>query len=576
MKVSAPFAAFGIALLLLSSIGPYSGLGKQKGTGQPFPTLYSEASTFSTPIEAAEVAPVLHRMVSGITVPHHLLAADLIARGFRVAEKNQYDKIVILFPDHFKKTRRPFATTHRAFETVFGVVETSEKDVAHLLNDGRIVEESNLFFEEHGLGALLPFVKHYFPETPIVPVAVSLGATRDELERLIADLKPVITRETLILQSTDFSHYLTQAEAILRDQEVLNILAANDVDALVKLRQPAHLDSRGAQYLQMRLQAEHFGARPLVIANMNSQSYADHEVRETTSYIVQIYPSADETGQIEPAGPDMTKTYCFAGDTFFGRYMQKALARPGVTQRLREALTDRLKGCPLIVNLEGVTTDAMPEARGPLTLAMPETLALDWLKTLNVVAVGVANNHAKDLGRDAFAGMVGTLVANDIKVLRHGEISDLGAFRIVALTDIDNNEEPYRNRVGEETLRAIGRSSASPPLVAFLHWGTEYDAAPDMRQTALADALRRRGVSLIVGAHPHRANLTLEVLAGGQALVAYSLGNFIFDQFDDRASSAILEVRFFPQGTFFARLVPIPNVYELSRSPDPGMRKAAQ
>ena len=81
------------------------------------------------------------------------------------------------------------------------------------------------------------------------------------MEKLIADLEPLITSKTLILQSTDFSHYLTHPEAIERDQQVLNIIAADDVDAAAKLMQPAHLDSRGAQYIQMRLQAKLFNSR---------------------------------------------------------------------------------------------------------------------------------------------------------------------------------------------------------------------------------------------------------------------------------------------------------------------------
>jgi poly-gamma-glutamate synthesis protein (capsule biosynthesis protein) len=95
-----------------------------------------------------------------------------------------------------------------------------------------------------------------------------------------------------------------------------------------------------------------------------------------------------------------------------------------------------------------------------------------------------------------------------------------------------------------------------------MHWGLEYAPVPDQRETYLADALRQAAVSLIVGAHPHVADQGLAALAGGEALLAYSLGNFLFDQPSSRASGAVLEVRFFPQGTFFARRIPIPNFYD--------------
>jgi AmmeMemoRadiSam system protein B len=504
------------------------------------------------------------------------VAADLIARAFCVAEGDHYDKIVILFPDHFQKSRRPFATTRRSFETVFGTVQTSEDDASHLLADTQLVEESDLFAKDHGIGAVLPYVRNFFPDTPIVPIAVSIKSSRDDWERLVADLEPVITAKTLIVQSTDFSHYLSYQEAIQRDQEVLNILAADDLDAVAKLRQPAHLDSRGSQYIQMRLQEQHFHTRPLVVLNSNSQAYSNRPEPETTSYIVQIYPKQADAGLIDPPDPSGAETYCFAGDTFFGRYMLKLLSRAEVAERLRKELRTRLAGCPLIVNLEGVVVETMPGKIGPLTLAMPKDIVLDWLKSLNVVAVSVANNHAKDLGQNAFNQMVATLQASGLTVLRHGDIADLGRFRLVALTDIDNSAKPVENRIGDADLQSIGHSDALPPLVAFLHWGREYRSDPDHRQIALADDLRRNGVSLIIGAHSHRALPHLDALAGGQAAVAYSLGNFLFDQSEDRVSGSILELRLFPQGTFFARLVPMPNFYRVAHYPIWDARGAGQ
>ena len=561
-----------VPLILRAGIG-FAG---QAAAGHPFPSLYSNTDVFVTSIEQARVSHIPHRWISGLTVPHHLLAADLIAQGFTVAEGNRYDKIAILFPDHFKKTRRPFATTRRSFETVFGPVPNSDVDTSRLLEDESIIEDSGLFAKDHGIGALLPFVRHFFPNTPVIPIAVSITSTREQWEKLIADLEPLITSKTLILQSTDFSHYLTHPEAIERDQQVLNIIAADDVDAAAKLMQPAHLDSRGAQYIQMRLQAKLFNSRPVAILNSNSQLYAGGVVPETTSYIVQIYPAAGNEESIDPRDSAAGEIYCFAGDTFFGRYMLKFLSRPETSARVLSELKNRLARCPLIVNLEGVMVEKMPDALGPLTLAMPSDVTLAWLKSLNVVAVGVANNHAKDLGEEAYASMVAALEQHGIQVVQHGGIVDLGRIRLTALTDFDNKATPHSNRITTTDLQGIAHSDAPPPLLALLHWGQEYRSAPTARQIALADDLRRSGVSLVIGAHPHRAYPRIEALAGGEMAVAYSLGNFLFDQFDDRASSAILELRLFPQGTYFPRIVPLPNLYALAHRRAPGERQAGQ
>ena len=310
-------------------------------------------------------------------MPHHLLAADLIARAFLVARDNRYDRIVVLTPDHFKRSRRPFATTRLPFDTVFGRVPTDSAAVDALLGHDTLVEESDLFRREHGIGAVLPYVARFFPGTPIVPIAVAIGSNRDEWDALVAALDPLVSERTLILQSTDFSHYLPLAPAILRDQETLNVIAAGDIDAVAKLHQPQHLDSRGGQYIQMRLQAKHFGAAPVVIANSNMQFYVDTEVDETTSYIVQIYPSAEAADRVDLAGYADGEVLCFAGDTFFGRHLAPVLSQPAIRERLLAEIEAVLDGCPLVLNLEGVTVPEMPTGISALQLAMPEDLTID-------------------------------------------------------------------------------------------------------------------------------------------------------------------------------------------------------
>jgi poly-gamma-glutamate synthesis protein (capsule biosynthesis protein) len=69
-------------------------------------------------------------------------------------------------------------------------------------------------------------------------------------------------------------------------------------------------------------------------------------------------------------------------------------------------------------------------------------------------------------------------------------------------------------------------------------------------------------VAAIVGAHSHQATPALEAPQGGEYLLAPSLGNLLFDQHSPRGSGALLELRLFRQGTYAARLVPVPNLFD--------------
>jgi len=495
--------------------------------------------------------------VTGLTLPHHRVASDLIAAGMLTAARgSRPERIVMLTPDHFKRSTRAFATTARDFDTVLGQVPADRRAAAALLQSP-LVADSLLFEREHGLGELLPYVARLFPGVSVLPVAVRIGATRAQWEQMVELLKPWVTARTLIIQSTDFSHYLSRAQALRRDQQMLNVIAAGDLDAMARARQPDHIDSRGSQYIQMRLQALHFGATPIVFGNYNSADRGATGDDNTTSYVAQVYAPTARDRVVHPVSA--ASTLCVAGDTFFGRHVAVALRDEAVRQRVADQLRRRLNGCPLLLNLEGVLSD---DGRGAhaLQLAMPADETLRWLRELGVVAVSVANNHSRDLGDDAYAAMLARLREAGIQVLQSGQPQRVGPLRVVAWTDLDNNPAPRR-----ELIRLPLQPRELPDL-AFMHWGREFVTAPGPRERALAHGLQSAGVPMIVGAHPHRASRRIELLGRLDAVMVYSLGNFVFDQRAPRTSGALLQISQFEQGTRALRLIPLPDVFELGRS----------
>ena len=512
-------------------------------------------------IAAAQPLDLGGAAVTGLVLPHHRVATDLIATGMvTAAAGGRPERILMLTPDHFKRSPRPFATTTRDFDTVLGPVRTDRRAAASLLASPQVAS-SLLFEREHGLGELLPYVAQLFPGVPVLPVAVHIGATRAQWDGMVELLTPWVTPRTLIIQSTDFSHYLSLDAARRHDQQMLNVLAAGNLDALARARQPAHLDSRGSQYIQMRLQARLFGARPIVFGNYNSADRGATGADNTTSYVAQVYAPAAADRAVLP--PSAVQHLCVAGDTFFGRHVADWLRDDGVRRRVAAELQRRLRGCPLLLNLEGVLGPPSPDAP-PLQLAMPAEDTLRWLRELGVVAVGVANNHSRDLGDVVYAQMLQRLRAAGFVVLESGRPDTVGLLRITAWTDVDNHPSP-RSGLLSGPLPAEGEPV---PDLALLHWGREFVATPGPRERALAGSLQAAGVRIVVGAHPHRASRGIELLGGLDAVWVYSLGNFIFDQRAPRASGAVLQISQFEQGTRALRLIALPDVFELARRED--------
>jgi poly-gamma-glutamate capsule biosynthesis protein CapA/YwtB (metallophosphatase superfamily) len=233
--------------------------------------------------------------------------------------------------------------------------------------------------------------------------------------------------------------------------------------------------------------------------------------------------------------------------------------------RIAGAILARTKGRPLIVNLEGVILPNVPEAIDDMTLAMPEDLATSWLKRLGVAGAGLANNHALDLGASGYAETTGALERAGIRWFGQGDTLQLPGLDVVGLTDIDTNGSEHFDLVTSELLDRLVRPDAMRAVVAFVHWGREYVAEPAEREKDLADQMRLRSVSAIIGGHPHVASSGVTALAGGEVGEVYSLGNFLFDQSAARSSGMMVELRVFEQGTVFMRTIPLPNFFDMGR-----------
>jgi poly-gamma-glutamate synthesis protein (capsule biosynthesis protein) len=143
-----------------------------------------------------------------------------------------------------------------------------------------------------------------------------------------------------------------------------------------------------------------------------------------------------------------------------------------------------------------------------------------------------------------------------------------------------------------EALEVIKAASGQADVVVIsVHWGLEYQLEPLPAQVQLADQFSQAGADLVLGHHPHVAQ-PLEIMGQGEAdsqgktLVAYSLGNFVFDQFDERTRQGLaLRVFIDWEGLRAAqalpvlagprpRLVPLQDSASLLARVSPALRRA--
>jgi poly-gamma-glutamate synthesis protein (capsule biosynthesis protein) len=151
------------------------------------------------------------------------------------------------------------------------------------------------------------------------------------------------------------------------------------------------------------------------------------------------------------------------------------------------------------------------------------------------LVLNLANNHFGQHGEDAMAYTVDCLRRRGIYTIGRGSKPlrlTFGRYQLcligVSLVEA-TSEGGYLKSTPERLLRDLdwGPKPVGTFRVLSIHWGQEYRCLPSIEQRKLAGMLSQDGVDLILGHHPHVVQPVRRV---GKTTVAYSHGNFIFDQ----------------------------------------------
>lgn len=246
------------------------------------------------------------------------------------------------------------------------------------------------------------------------------------------------------------------------------------------------------------------------------------------------------------------KIICIGGDVNLAEAMADHIAKD---LKPFAGLTEITKDCDLfIVNLETNVADANVGQRQPKNYAFkapPATLQV--LVDAGVDVVSLANNHTKDYGATALVDQFKHLNNYGIAYVGAGMnideafqplIIDIGGLKVglVGLNDAETRIGNARNNLAgsaffdaRRTAQAISTAKALGDIVIVMpHWGVEHQTKASARQIMWGHTFVDQGADIVLGAHPH-VRQNIEEYQGKK--IYYSLGNFVFSGFADRAEA---------------------------------------
>ncbi len=215
-------------------------------------------------------------------VPHHILSADRIAGMYKGLEGMPIDHVILLGPDHFGTSNRSVLTSDRSWRQMDDLLPINQAWYDQIKMQKFVFEDHSEIEVEHSIHTHIPFIMTYLPEVDLLPIAVSKSIRMDEVETMTEVLSGMISQNTLVIASVDFSHYLSLENANERDYQTKQLMTRGDIDTIMDL-DDSYFDSPSILAMMLILSEWH-GYEMHIVDHSNAAHYIDLEIPETTSY----------------------------------------------------------------------------------------------------------------------------------------------------------------------------------------------------------------------------------------------------------------------------------------------------
>ncbi len=190
------------------------------------------------PADATALDRLVRAELAAVTVPpHEALAPAYVVphAGYRYsgptaarvyarlrAHAGTVRRVLLIGPAHHVPLRGAAVPTTGRWGTPLGDVTIDLPGARRLVDAGLAVADDTPLAPEHSLEVQLPFLQRCLPEgVPVLPVAIGQSTVESTVGLLVAALAGPDGAGTVVLCSTDLSHYQTQDVAVAQDERTL-------------------------------------------------------------------------------------------------------------------------------------------------------------------------------------------------------------------------------------------------------------------------------------------------------------------------------------------------------------------
>lgn len=173
------------------------------------------------------------RRIYGIVSPHagYVYSGAVAANGFYEASSMDFNNVVMIGPNHYGIGTGVAMMHDGVWETPLGQIEINQYLASEISKHSAIFDFDDFAHSrDHCLEVQVPFLQYIKKnEFKIVPIVLILQDIKTAMDVGESISHTIANTKTLLIASSDFTHYETNSEAYRKDCELIKAILSLDI-----------------------------------------------------------------------------------------------------------------------------------------------------------------------------------------------------------------------------------------------------------------------------------------------------------------------------------------------------------
>jgi len=415
--------------------------------------------------------PPINDPILAVVAPHagYEFSGPVAAYTYAALKGRKFSRVVVIAPSHYEGFDFTSVYEGDAYATPLGVVpvdKTFAKQLVEMNPDIKFSSRGHTPTREgaeHAIEVELPWLQRVLGDFQLVPIVMGDQSYESSRALGVALAKLIQGGDTLIVASSDLSHYHPYDEAVRIDHKTLNALQAWDY-----LSMSQNFETRvweacgGAPIVAAMIAAERMGAnqaRVLKYANSGDIT-GDHS--RVVGYSADVFVKTQSGKTAEPqfslSGHDKNELLVLARTSVDYAVQEKKVYEPPVSA---SEVLGQERGAFVTLKKSGELRGCIgyTSAVKALYLAVRDTATLAALRDYRFPPVSASELPQLEYEISVLSPLRRVLDIRQIKVGQHGLLMKNGAREGLLLPQVPVEEKWTRQRFLEETCAKAGMRS---------------------------------------------------------------------------------------------------------------------